>query len=458
MRSYLPAAFFYALGAMILASCGNAVSQSADSGARKEQPEVRIYPVDPALAKRIEAVLATSKLVVELGMEFELRGTPEAGEIELQAVRGNWRLRQELRDAPANVAGLGGERNGIVIAEEQAYFRARAALHTLARELEEVAGVDALVVSASLESKRDLAALSEFRMGLKRYEIGEYQRALPFFRRSAEMGAPAAQRTLGFIYENGQGVAADAAEAKSWYRQAAAQGEAESIYNLGRMASKEGRAQEAMIYYRRSIELKEDFSMAYNNLGYLLNEAGRNAEAASVLEKAVELRPGYAGSYSNLGIALDGLGRHSEAMSRYQEAIELNPRAADVRVNMGVCAMNQKKFEEAIGQFHRAIHLEPYWHQPYMGLGNIYFVRGEFDLALTAYKGLVKNRPDHPWGFRMLAKTYARQGEFGLAAETAVRGIQIAKGTQRGQHAALAREMEQEFASYRAALADHGKG
>ncbi len=52
---------------------------------------------------------------------------------------------------------------------------------------------------------------------------------------AAEQGFAAAQYNLGVMYDNGQGVRQDDAQAVQWYRKAAEQGIAEAQYNLGVM-------------------------------------------------------------------------------------------------------------------------------------------------------------------------------------------------------------------------------
>ncbi|WP_277600823.1 tetratricopeptide repeat protein [Eikenella corrodens] len=51
----------------------------------------------------------------------------------------------------------------------------------------------------------------------------------------AEQGNADAQYNLGVMYDNGQGVRQDYAEAARWYRKAAEQGYAKAQYNLGSM-------------------------------------------------------------------------------------------------------------------------------------------------------------------------------------------------------------------------------
>jgi len=56
-----------------------------------------------------------------------------------------------------------------------------------------------------------------------------------WYRKAAEQGVADAQNDLGFMYENGQGVPQDYAEAVGWFRKAAEQGYANAQYNLGNM-------------------------------------------------------------------------------------------------------------------------------------------------------------------------------------------------------------------------------
>jgi len=51
----------------------------------------------------------------------------------------------------------------------------------------------------------------------------------------ADTGDAAAQNRLGLIYQNGEGVSQDDAEAIRWYLKAAEQGHADAQNNLGLM-------------------------------------------------------------------------------------------------------------------------------------------------------------------------------------------------------------------------------
>jgi pilus assembly protein CpaF len=75
-------------------------------------------------------------------------------------------------------------------------------------------------------------ALQKGKAALNRKDYGE---ATTWFRNAADQGNGDAQDNLGWLYENGWGVAKDYAEAMRWYRRAADQGNSNAQNNLGRL-------------------------------------------------------------------------------------------------------------------------------------------------------------------------------------------------------------------------------
>jgi len=62
-----------------------------------------------------------------------------------------------------------------------------------------------------------------------------YAEAMTWYRLAADQGEARAQFNLGIIYDEGIGVPQDYAEAMKWYRKAADQGFSPAQYNLGTM-------------------------------------------------------------------------------------------------------------------------------------------------------------------------------------------------------------------------------
>ena len=63
--------------------------------------------------------------------------------------------------------------------------------------------------------------------------LQDYAEAVKWYRLSAEQGYAGAQYNLGVMYDKGDGVLQDYTEALKWYRLSAEQGYAVAQYNLG---------------------------------------------------------------------------------------------------------------------------------------------------------------------------------------------------------------------------------
>jgi S1-C subfamily serine protease len=75
----------------------------------------------------------------------------------------------------------------------------------------------------------------EYLLGWTAYQAGEYAEAKKTWQPLAEKGDPSAQLNLGTLYDYGQGVSEDPAQAMHWYNAAAEQGKAIAQFNLGVM-------------------------------------------------------------------------------------------------------------------------------------------------------------------------------------------------------------------------------
>ena len=95
--------------------------------------------------------------------------------------------------------------------------------------------VAALVVAALAVGLAIFWKSQDFDAGVAAVERGDYAAALEEWRPLAEQGLADAQYNLGVMYDEGEGVAQDDAEAVRWYRLAAEQGDAGAQNNLGVM-------------------------------------------------------------------------------------------------------------------------------------------------------------------------------------------------------------------------------
>jgi len=98
---------------------------------------------------------------------------------------------------------------------------------------------------------------------------------------------------------------------------------------------------------------------AHYNLGLALMKEGRLREAVAHFSKAIEIKPDYSRAFNNIGIALMRLEKFDEAIDNYLLALRINPKLPEAYYNLGVALMKQDKLDEAIGQFRKALQVMP---------------------------------------------------------------------------------------------------
>ena len=97
-----------------------------------------------------------------------------------------------------------------------------------------------------------------FKKGKAAFGDEDYIEAALLFRKAADVGHASAQKSLGDMYHEGQGVAEDDARAMMWYRKAADQGNANAQTSIGDLYHNgDGVAKDdaqAMTWYRKAAD------------------------------------------------------------------------------------------------------------------------------------------------------------------------------------------------------------
>ena len=74
-----------------------------------------------------------------------------------------------------------------------------------------------------------------------------------------------------------------------------------------------------------------------------LHNQGRLDDAIDAYKKSISLKPDYAETYSNMGNVLLAQGRLDEAIEVLEKSISLNPNLVEAYINMGNCFPDQDK-------------------------------------------------------------------------------------------------------------------
>jgi Flp pilus assembly protein TadD len=128
---------------------------------------------------------------------------------------------------------------------------------------------------------------------------------------------------------------------------------------LGHMLWQHKRTDEAVLHFRRALQLYPQYLEAANSCGRLLFSLGRHAEALECLDVAETPDPNFALLHQIRGDCLQEAGRFEEAEAAYAKSIALDPSEADTHNKFGVLQVRLGRMDQALARFDRALELQP---------------------------------------------------------------------------------------------------
>src|SRR5439155_22034814 len=176
----------------------------------------------------------------------------------------------------------------------------------------------------------------------------------------------------------------------------------ESLYREGRHLFRQGKYQQAIQFFGKSLTLDPDRSDVHDaiatayfilkqydsaiehftrvsqlhpmeagcliNLGAVYNRKGEFQKAADVLKKASRRDGKAVEAYYSLGIAYRGLNQLPMAVNSYKEALRINPRMLDALHNLGNIQLEMNNPKGAIEQFKKALEIKPDFDRALRGM------------------------------------------------------------------------------------------
>jgi predicted Zn-dependent protease len=116
--------------------------------------------------------------------------------------------------------------------------------------------------------------------------------------------------------------------------------------------------EDAVVAYRKAIELNPHASGALVNLGTIAFRMRKLKEAADYYARAMEADPEYPLAHFNLGNLHDEQGNFASARRHYLEAIRLSPRYADAYFNLALVCERNNEVLQAIGYWQTYLKLD----------------------------------------------------------------------------------------------------
>jgi tetratricopeptide (TPR) repeat protein len=98
--------------------------------------------------------------------------------------------------------------------------------------------------------------------------------------------------------------------------------------SLGNAYEQQGKFDEAIAAFQKSLELKPEFAFSLYELGYVYIKQGRYEEAVQPLQKLISIAPKHALANHALGMSYARMGNKTAAMQQYYILQNLDARLA----------------------------------------------------------------------------------------------------------------------------------
>lgn len=169
--------------------------------------------------------------------------------------------------------------------------------------------------------------------------------------------------------------------------------------------------QKPEIYGKAGVALLDQCSRLFpdnkdvlNNLGYLYTKTGQDTQALEAYKKAFAIDPDFDLARRNIKVTLNKLGvsdRTIEDIDRTGSAVEQ--------------AINAKNWQAALGAAERLVKLTPRSFKARLYLANIYFTVGRIADAIPEYQASLQIQPTNPSAIGNLAMAYMENKQYDLA-------------------------------------------
>lgn len=174
--------------------------------------------------------------------------------------------------------------------------------------------------------------------------------------------------------------------------------------NLGLLATRDGRMDEAIRCFKEVLRLSPDHPIGLNNLGNAYRLEKNFDGARKSFERALEFSPADPQANYGLGMVYAQADDPVRAYEYLQRALKFRPDYPEALNNLGILYLRTDREDQAIARFEECIRVAPAFDQSYLNLARVYAVESAPDKARAVLLQLLKQHPDHEQAKSMLAQ------------------------------------------------------
>jgi protein O-mannosyl-transferase len=195
---------------------------------------------------------------------------------------------------------------------------------------------------------------------------------------------------------------------------------------LGALLENLGEISEAITHYEQAIKIDPGSALAYNCLGNALTKSGDLARAMQEFSAATQVAPGEVPGYLNLGNAFQEAGYYREAVDEYRKALAVDPRSAEAHHKLGRAMAETGNLPDALNHYRQALALDPGLAAARGDLGLALEYSGQVSEAIDEYEQAAKADPQSAMFQLLLGRAFMAKGRWNDAVGTLTRATHLA--------------------------------
>ncbi|NWF76747.1 MAG: tetratricopeptide repeat protein [Nitrospirae bacterium] len=172
--------------------------------------------------------------------------------------------------------------------------------------------------------------------------------------------------------------------------------QSDAHFQLGLSYLNNNNIQPAFVEFQKAIDFDPDNKEAHNMIGVIyLTKLEDYSNAIIHFKKALNLDKNFSEVYNNLGNAYEKIGKHDEAIESYKAAIE-NPlyhNTALALYNIGMLYYKLARYDDAMDAFKESLKRNSDFYLSYYGLALCYNMKGQYDDAAVAISRAIELDP-----------------------------------------------------------------
>ncbi|HZW81328.1 MAG TPA: FG-GAP-like repeat-containing protein [Candidatus Deferrimicrobiaceae bacterium] len=173
--------------------------------------------------------------------------------------------------------------------------------------------------------------------------------------------------------------------------------------NLGLLATREGRTDEAMRCFKEALRSNPDHLIALDNLGNAYRLQKNWDDARRIFSRSLEVNPSDPEANYGLAMVFAQADDSARAYEYLQRALKARPVFPEALNNLGILYLRTQRQDEAVASFEECIRVAPSFDQSYLNLAKVYVLDGAPGKARAVLVDLLKQHPSHTQAQSMLA-------------------------------------------------------